>query len=131
MIASKTSWAGRAISGIAVLFLIFDASLKLLRLPVVLEASAQLGFSPEGIVPTGVLLIACTTVYVIPRSAALGAVLLTGYLGGAVTAHVRIGNPLFETFFPIIVGTLIWSGLILRDDRLGAGAGVQDVVRRS
>ncbi len=68
----------------------------------------------------GVLLLVCTAVYVIPRTAVLGAILLTGYLGGATAAQVRVNHPLFETVFPVMFGVLIWAGAVLREDRLRA-----------
>jgi hypothetical protein len=120
MAETKRLWTGRIISGFAVLFLIFDGSIKLFKPRVVLEATAQLGFPTSTIVAIGLLLLACTALYVIPRTAALGAVLLTGYLGGAVAAHVRVQNPMFETIFPILVGSLVWIGIYLRDERVRA-----------
>lgn len=120
MTATRTVWAGRIMSALAVAFLAFDGSLKLMNLPMVLEATAQLGFPPSGVVRIGLVLLACTAVYAVPRTAPIGAVLLTGYLGGAVAAHVRVGNPLFETFFPVLVGSFIWTGLLLRDERVRA-----------
>ena len=113
-------WTGRVVSGLAVAFLLFDASMKLVRLPIVVAATEQLGFPQSSILLLGGVLLACTAIYAVPRTAALGAVLLTGYLGGAVAAHVRVGNPAFETVFPVIVGSLIWGGLLLRDGHLRA-----------
>jgi hypothetical protein len=91
-----------------------------MRLPVVLEATAQLGFPTSSIVPIGMMLLVCTLVYVIPRTSVVGAVLLTGYLGGAVAAQMRVGNPPFETVFPIIVGSIVWAGIFVRDRRVQA-----------
>ncbi len=115
-----TLWTGRTLSALAVAFLTFDGSIKVMRLPMVLEASAQLGFPPGGIVLTGVVLLACTLLYAIPRTSIVGAVLLTGYLGGAVATQLRAGNPPFETVFPIIVGSVIWAGILARDHRARA-----------
>ncbi len=112
-------WTGRVLSAIAVLFLVFDASAKLMKVQPVLDASAQLGFPQNSIVAIGLLLLACTSIYVIPRTQVFGAVLLTGYLCGAIAAHVRVGNPMFETVFPVIVGAIVWSGIALRDRRIG------------
>ena len=112
---------GRVMSGIAVAFLTIDSVLKLMRLPVVLEASAKLGLPAELAVPIGVILLASTVLYTIPRTAVLGAVLLTGYLGGAVLTHLRVGDPLFShVLFPTYMGALLWGGLWLRDGRVRA-----------
>jgi DoxX-like family len=116
--SKKRVWAGRIISALAILFLLFDAVAKLMKVAPVLEASARLGLPANLIVGTGSLLLACVVVYAIPGTSILGAILLTGYLGGAVATHVRVGDPLFETLFPVIFGVLIWAGIFLRDDRL-------------
>jgi hypothetical protein len=84
----------------------------------VLQASAQLGFPVSLIVAIGAVLLICTVIYAIPSTSILGAILLTGYLGGAVAIQARIGNPLFETLFPVIFGVLVWAGVFLRDNRL-------------
>jgi hypothetical protein len=120
MTDTRRLWIGRILSALAVIFLAFDSSIKLMRLPVVLEATAQLGFPQGSIVLVGIVLLACTLVYVIPRTRVVGAVLLTGYLGGAVAAQMRVGNPPFETVFPIIVGSVIWAGILVRDHRVRA-----------
>jgi hypothetical protein len=115
----RAQWAGRVLSGVAVLFLTFDAVAKLLRLQPVIEGSQQLGYSPDIVFTLGVLLLSCVAVYIVPRTSLLGAMLLTGYLGGAVATHVRVGNPLFtHILFPTYVAALIWGGLMLRDARL-------------
>ncbi len=111
-------WTGRIISGVVVLFMVFDGVTKLMRVEPVLKAAAQLGFTVTQIAAIGILLLACTLIYVIPRTSVLGAILLTGYLGGAVATQVRAANPLFETLFPVIFGVLVWAGLFLRDRRL-------------
>jgi hypothetical protein len=119
---SKTSlWAGRIISGLVVLFLIFDGVTKVMKVPAVMEATARIGF-PANLIPgIGILLLACTGVYVIPPTSILGAILLTGYLGGAVVTNLRAGSSLFgETLFPVYFGVLVWAGLYLRDERLHA-----------
>jgi hypothetical protein len=116
--SKKRLWAGRIISALAILFLLFDAITKLMKVAPVLEASARLGYPASLTVGIGSLLLACVVVYAIPGTSILGAILLTGYLGGAVGANVRVGDPLFETFFPVIFGVLIWAGIFLRDDRL-------------
>ncbi len=112
----KRLWAGRIISTLVVLFLLFDAVAKLMRIAPVLQAFARLGYPERLAVPIGILLLACTTVYVIPRTSVLGAILLSAYLGGATATHVRAGKPFY---FPIVFGVLVWAGLFLRDDRLG------------
>jgi uncharacterized membrane protein (UPF0182 family) len=116
-VSKKKLWAGRIISGLAVLFLLFDSVAKLMKLAPVLEASARLGFSPNLMVAIGAILLACVVAYAIPRTSILGAMLLTGYLGGAVVTQLRAGSP-FDTLFPIIFGVLIWAGIFLRDNRL-------------
>jgi hypothetical protein len=115
----KATWLGRGLSGFAVLFLLFDVTIKLTGHPSVAEASAQLGLPAWQAAPIALVLAACLTLYVIPRSAVVGAVLLTGYLGGAVQVHVRAESPLFShTFFPLYVAAFIWGGLYLRDARV-------------
>jgi hypothetical protein len=112
-VSKKMLWAGRILSAIPVLFLLFDGVAKLTKPASVVEATVRLGY-PESIIPgLGILLLVCTVVYVIPHTSVLGAILLTGYLGGAIATHVRIGDPLFPILFPSIVGALI-----LRDERL-------------
>ena len=116
----KTGWRiGAALSGTAALFLFVDSLGKLVKAAPVVAGTIELGY-PEGSIRTlGVILLASVAFYVIPRTALVGAVLLTGYLGGAVATHVRVGNPLLtHTLFPIYVGVFIWAGLLLRDARL-------------
>jgi hypothetical protein len=118
-VSEKTLWAGRVISALPALFLLFDAVLKFIKPTQVVEGTLQLGYSESVILPLGIVLLACTVLYLIPRISVLGAILLTGYLGGAVATHVRVGSPLFtHTLFPIYVGALVWGGLFLRDERL-------------
>ncbi|MDI1451491.1 DoxX family protein [Polyangium sp. 6x1] len=117
--ATKTSWTGRILSGLAVAFLLFDAFIKLMAPPEVLAAHDTLGFPPSLARGLGTLLLTCVMTYVIPRTSFLGAILLTGYLGGAVATHVRVDNPLFShVLFPVYVAAFIWGGLYLRDARL-------------
>jgi hypothetical protein len=118
--AIKTIWAGRIISAFAVLFLIFDSIIKVLNLAPAVEATTQLGYPASLVIGIGILELACLAVYVIPRTAALGAILLTGYLGGAIATQMRAGSPLFQVIFPLIVGALVWGGLFLREERLRA-----------
>ena len=108
-------WTGRVLTGLVAAFLFFDVTLKLLHPPMVVEGTAKLGYPESSILVTGVLLLGCTLLHLLPRTAVLGAVLLTGYLGGAVATHLRVGDPLFShTVFPVYVGALIWAGLVLR-----------------
>jgi hypothetical protein len=118
--ASAALWIGRVIGALGVLFLAFDGAMKLVQPAPVVEASSRLGFSGASLVAIGVVLLVSTLLYVIPRTAVLGAVLLTGYLGGAVATHVRSGDPAFPILFPVIFGTLLWVSLYLRSERLRA-----------
>ena len=114
-------WGARITTGISVAFLLFDASFKLFATPEAIEGTAALGYSADVIVPLGIVQLACLILYVVPRTAILGALLWTGYLGGAIATHVRVGNPLFShTLFPIYVAVLLWAGLWLRDMRVRA-----------
>jgi hypothetical protein len=118
-ISTKALWTGRLLSGLAVLFLTFDAAVKVLKLGPAVEATTQLGYPESVIVPLGLIEIVCVIVYVIPRTSVLGVVLWTGYLGGAVASQVRVGNPLFtHALFPIYIAALLWIGLGLRDHRV-------------
>ena len=115
----RARWTGRVLSGLPVAFLAFDVAIKLIGIPAVTEASERLGM-PVGQARPIALILACSlALYVVRRTAVLGAVLLTGYLGGAVFAHLRIADPLLShTLFPIYVGALLWGGLYLRDARV-------------
>jgi hypothetical protein len=120
-VPKKMLWGGYIVSALPVLFLLFDVSLKFTKPAFVVEANAQLGYRESSILVTGIILLACVILYVTPPTSILGAILLTGYLGGAVATHVRVENPLFShTLFPVYVGILIWGGLFLRDARLRA-----------
>ena len=110
---------GYALSGLVILFLGLDITMKLLRLPIVLETTIQLGWPADSALPLGILLLVCTTLYAFPRTSILGAVLLTAYLGGAVATHARIGSPLLShTLFGVYLGVLMWAGLYLRYPRV-------------
>ena len=111
-------WVGRIMSWLPALFLLVDGVMKLFKPAVVVEATVKLGYAENVIVPLGIVLTVCTIIYLIPRTAVFGAILLTGYLGGAVATHVRVGEGLFPIAFPIIFGVLLWGGLYLRDNRL-------------
>lgn len=117
-----TYWIGWAMSGLVIAFMLMDSTMKLLALPVVLETSAQLGFAGADMARgLGVILLIGTVLYAVPRTAMFGAILLTGYLGGAVATHVRVGSPLFShVLFGVYVAALMWGGLYLRDARLRA-----------
>jgi hypothetical protein len=116
--SNAAAWTGRIISAVVVLFLAFDAFMKLIREPHVMAASADLGYPTGSIAVIGALLLGCTLIYVIPRTAILGAILLTGYLGGAVASNIRVGHSAFQCVFPVIFGVLVWAGLYLRDAEL-------------
>jgi len=114
-------WTGRVLSGLAILLLTLDSVGKLLQVQPVIEGSEQLGYPASTVFPMGVILLMCVVTYAIPRTSVLGALLLTGYLGGAVATHVRVGHPLLtHTLFPIYFAFFIWGGLVLRDARLRA-----------
>ncbi len=116
--------AGRILSGLAIVFLLFDAVTKFFMdklPPEALEAGAALQWPVEKMPLVGMILLICTLLYIIPRTSVLGAILLTGYLGGAVASHIRVSNPLFtHTLFPIYIAVFIWFGLYLRDNRVKA-----------
>lgn len=112
-------YAGWVLSGLAVVFLLFDAALKVLRIPAAVEGTTQLGYSESVIFTIGVIQLVCLIVYLLPRTSVLGAILWTGYLGGAIATHVRVGSPLFtHTLFPTYIAALLWGGLWLRDHRV-------------
>jgi DoxX-like family len=117
-VSRKRFWAGQIMSALPALFLLVDGAMKLVKPEPVVKATVELGYAETVILPLGVVLLACTILYLIPRTAVLGAILLTGYLGGAVPAQVRAGQGLFEILFPVVLGALLWGGLVLRDDRL-------------
>ena len=117
-VSKKMLWAGGITSALPVLFLLIGGVMKLVKPVPVVEATVRLGYPDSIILGLGILLLICTVIYVIPRTSILGAILLTGYLGGALATQVRIGAELFPLVFPIIIGLLIWGGLYVRDDRL-------------
>jgi len=118
-VSKKTLWAGRIISALPILFLLMDGVMKLVRPVVVVETTVKLGYPAAVILPLGIVLLVCTILYAVPRTSVLGAILLTGYLGGAVASHVRVGDPLLtHVLFPVYLAVLIWGGLWLRDERL-------------
>jgi len=112
-------WAGRILSAIAALFLVFDGVGKVLKVAPVVAGTLQLGYPERTIVPIGLLVLIGTALYVFPRTSILGAIFLTGFLGGAVATHVRVGSPLLtHALFPTYVAALLWGGLVLRNPRL-------------
>lgn len=113
-------WGARIIGGLAVLFLIMDGVMKLFNPPPVTEATVVLGWAENFILYLGIIELVCILLYLIPNTSVLGAVLTTGYLGGAVATHMRISSPLFSLIFPIILGAMLWVALYLADERLRA-----------
>jgi hypothetical protein len=111
-------WGGRIMSWLAALFMLLDGVMKLFKPAFVVTETVRLGYSESSIVPLGIVLTACTVLYIIPRTAVLGAILLTGYLGGAVATHVGVFEGWFPILFPVVFGVLIWGGLWLRDNRV-------------
>jgi hypothetical protein len=118
VISNKRLWGSRIMSGLPALFLLMDGTMKLFKPAVVVEATKQLGYPESAIVGIGLVLLASTLLYLVPRTAILGAVLLTGYLGGAVATQTRVAAVLFNIIFPVFLGALLWGGLWLRDRRL-------------
>jgi hypothetical protein len=110
---------GRSLSGLAVVFLLIDGAVKLVQPEPVIAISHQLGYAPATIFGIGITLLVCLAVYLMPQTSVLGALLLTGYLGGAVSTHVRIGSPLLtHVLFPTYIAVLLWGGLLLRHPSL-------------
>ena len=120
-VSKKRLWAGRIVSALTVVFLLVDGVMKVMKAPVAVQGSIQLGYPESVVFGIGLVLLVCTLLYVIPRTSILGAILLTGYLGGAVATHVRVGDPLFShALFPVYLGVMVWGGLFLRNHRLRA-----------
>ena len=116
-------WGGRILSGLVILFLLFDGAIKLIPLDVVTQTMDQMGYGGSDAMARalGLITLLCTLLYALPSTSLLGAILLTGYLGGAIAAHVRIGSPLFShVLFGLYLGLMVWGGLWLRDRRLCA-----------
>ena len=113
-------WSGWVMSALPALFLLMDGVMKLMKPEIVVKTTVQLGYPESVILGLGILLLACTVLYLIPRTCILGAILLTGYLGGAVATHVRVEDGVFPALFPVILGALLWGGLVLRDGQLRA-----------
>ena len=122
-VAKPARWTGRVLSGLVIVFLLFDGAIKLVPWPVVTETMDKMGYgSSETLARSlGIITIVCTVLYSVPPTSILGAILLTGYLGGAIYAHYRLADPLFtHTLFGVYLGLLIWGGLYLRDPRVRA-----------
>lgn len=119
--SKKMLWIGRIVSWVITLLLLLDAVMKILQVPQVMEGTLKVGYPANAVRPIGIILLVCLICYVVPRTSVLGAILLTGYLGGAVATNVRISAPLFSyTLIPVYVGVLVWGGLFLQDTRLRA-----------
>ena len=117
--SKKKLWIGRILSTISILFLLFDSIPKIIRIEPVVEATIKLGYPDHIISVIGIILFVCILLYIIPRTTILGAILLTGYLGGAVATQVRIESPLFShILFPVYLGILLWGGIYLRNEVL-------------
>lgn len=116
---SKVSlWTGYTLSMLAILFLLFDGTIKVLQLPVAVESTTQLGYAANLLLGIGLIELVCVLLYAIPQTAILGAILMTGYLGGAVATHVRAGSDWFSVIFPFMIGALLWGGLYLRSEKV-------------
>jgi ABC-type uncharacterized transport system permease subunit len=115
----KSRWASRIMAAAAILFLLFDCGIKILRLTPAVEGTVKLGYPESAVVGLGIIELICLVAYTVPATSVLGAILLTGYLGGAVATHVRLDHPLFtHELFPVYVAVLLWGALVLRDARL-------------
>jgi hypothetical protein len=120
-VSGKSLWAGRIITGLVAAFLLFDAVIHLMKPAPVVEGFAKLGFPIRFAIPLGIIELVCVLLYVTPRTSILGAILLTGYLGGAIAIQLPTGNPFFgEVLFPVYIGVFLWGGIYLRDEKLRA-----------
>jgi len=119
-VSKQALWAGRILGALPLLMLLPSATMKFLKPPEVIEGFVRLGYPESLALGLGILELACTAVYLIPRTSVLGAILLTGYLGGATATHVRVGDPFSMFIIPVILGVLVWGGLFLCDPRLRA-----------
>jgi hypothetical protein len=117
-ISNASLWTGRIFSALVFLFMLFDGGIKVLRMAPAVEGTARLGYPTSLVLPIGLVALVCTFLYAIPRTSILGAVLLTGYLGGATATQVRVQDPWF--FFPVAIGVMVWVGPFLMDERLRA-----------
>jgi uncharacterized membrane protein YphA (DoxX/SURF4 family) len=120
-VSKRRYWSGAVLSGLSVAFLLFDGTIKLTQLQPVIDSMEHLGYPAQLARGIGLLELVLLALYVVPRTATLGAVLWTGFLGGAIATHLRVGDPwLSHTCFPVYIALLLWAGLYLRDDRPGA-----------
>lgn len=120
-ISNRSLWAGRILSGLAILFMAFDGVIHILKIPPVVAGFGQLGYPLSAAIALGVIELVCVVLYAMPRTSILGAILLTGYLGGAIATQVRVGAPLLSTqLFPVYVALFVWGGLYLRDNGVRA-----------
>ncbi len=118
-ISASALWIGRILSGIAIAFLLVDTAGKLMRITPVVEGTLKLGYPESAVVQIGVLLLVGVVLYALPRTSVLGAIYLTGFLGGAVATHLRVGSPLFShVLFAVYIAAIVWGGLALRNPRL-------------
>ncbi|HUQ53017.1 MAG TPA: DoxX family protein [Gammaproteobacteria bacterium] len=117
--SNKTVIIGRTLSALAIVFMVFDVGIKLAQLPIVAQTMADLGYAPDLGLTIGIVELVCLVLYVVPRTAVLGAILLTAVFGGAIATHVRVDSPLFShVLFGVYLGLLVWGGLYLRNPRL-------------
>jgi hypothetical protein len=120
-ISSAAAWAGSVMSGLVIAFMLLDAGMKLVPMDVVISTSEQMGIPGSLARPLGIIGLVCTLLYALPRTSVLGAIMLTGYLGGAIASHFRLSDPIFtHTLFGLYLGLLAWGGLYLRDGRVRA-----------
>lgn len=116
--SKAVAWTGYVLSGLAIVFLLLDTVIKVVQAAPAVESTVQLGYPAEYVVLLGVAELVCLALYAFPRTAVLGAIMLTGWFGGAMATHVRAGSPAFSVIFPILIGLMVWGGLYLRDARL-------------
>jgi len=116
--STKGIWAGRVIGGLTVLFLLFDAIAKVLKFSMAVDGTVRLGYPAALVLPIGLAELVCIAIYLFPRTSMLGAILLTGYLGGATATQVRVEDPWF--CFPVVIGALVWAGLFFRNAKVRA-----------
>ena len=116
--SKKMLWLGRGLSGVLSLLFILDGALKIVQPEGYMKASAGLGFDSQVIFALGIAMLVSTCLYMLPKTCILGAILLTGYLGGAIDANLRVGSPAFFIFYSLLLGVLVWAGVFLRDGRL-------------
>ena len=120
-ISPKSLWTGRILTGLTIAFMLLDGAMKVLKAQVAVQGTVQLGYPESLVAGIGAALLVCTLFYAIPQTSIFGAILLTGYLGGAVATNVRVGAPVFSNIlFPVYIALMAWGGLYLRDERLRA-----------